>query len=56
MIGEELDFFSVLYINLKLFEFGVKVVTTIDPRSPTTNLICSNCHFGAAAFLAPMML
>jgi len=35
MIGEELNFFSVLYINLKLFEFGVKVV--IINRSAVTH-------------------
>ena len=33
-----------------------KSLLSIDPRSPTTNLISLNCHFGAAALSAPMML
>jgi len=54
MIGEELVFFSFLYI--KLFELGVEVASTTDPRLVTTKLICSNSHAGAAALSAPMML
>ena len=54
MIVEDVVFLSFWYI--KLFELGVEVSFTTDPRSPTTKLICSNPHFGAAALSAPMML
>jgi len=54
MIGEELVFFSFLYI--KLFELGVEFA--FNNRSAVTHhkLIFSNFHFGAAALSAPMML
>jgi len=32
------------------------LLLTTDPRSPTTKLICSICHFGTAALSALMML
>jgi len=48
MIGVEFVFLSFLYI--KLFELGVEVAfRTTDPRIPTTKLVCSNFHLGAAA-------
>jgi len=56
MIGEEFVFFPFLYI--KLFELGVGVA--LNHRSAVTHwgtkLICINCHSGAAALSAPMML
>jgi len=54
MIGEELVFFSLLYI--KFFELGVEVA--LNHRSAVTHhkVICSNSHSGAAALSALMML
>ena len=54
MVVPDVVFLSFWYI--KLFELGVEVSFTINPRSPTTKLICSHHHFGAAALSAPMML
>jgi len=54
MIGEEYIFLSFFYI--KIFELVQKWLLTTDPRLPTTNLICSNFHFEAAALSSPVML
>ena len=54
MMGEELVFFSFLYI--KLFELCANVAFYNRSAELTTKLICSNSHFGAAALSAPMML
>ena len=51
--NEEVVVFSLLYI--KLFELD-EVTLTTNPLSPTTMLICSNSHLGAATLSALMML
>ena len=52
MIGEELVFFPFLYI--KLFELGVQVA--FNNQIVTTQSICLNSHFGAAALGTLTML
>jgi len=54
MIGEQLVFFSLLYI--KLFELGVEVNFNNKSTVTTKNLIGSNSHFGEAALSTRMML